>query len=110
MVALQFVNDVFGLCRRGTDGIDHALGLARGVEMHQRHLHRLTIRIESPIQLPSVSGGFGQAPPALAPQNAGQLLDQMLLCRSLRPVLGHQHRDQGAVFVRILPGKHGVAR
>ena len=57
-----------------------------------------------------MGGGFGQAQAALAPQDARQFLDQMLLGRPLRPVLGHQRRDDGAVLVGILPRQHGVAR
>ena len=78
--------------------------------MHQRHLHRLAVGRQRAIQPAPVGGGLGQAQPALAPQDAGQFLDQMLLGRPLRSVLGHQRRDNGVVFVGILPGQDGVAR
>ena len=42
-----------------------------------------------------MGGGFGKAQSALAPQDAGQFLDQMLLGRSLRCVLGDERGDQG---------------
>ena len=63
-----------------------------------------------PFKPAPVGGGLGQAQAALAPQDAGQFLDQMLLGRPLRRVLGHQRRDEGVVLVGILPRQHGVAR
>ena len=78
--------------------------------MDQRYLHRLAVGGERGVQPAPVGGGLGQAQPALAPQDAGQFLDQMLLGRSPRRVLGYERGDQRAVFVRILPRQHGVAR
>jgi hypothetical protein len=45
-----------------------------------------------------MSSCLGQSQAALAPQDAGQFLDQMLLGRTLRSVLGRERRDQGAIF------------
>jgi hypothetical protein len=50
------------------------------------------------------ASGLGEAQAALAPQDAGQLLDQMLLGRSLRRVLDRERHDEGAVFARIFQG------
>jgi hypothetical protein len=37
-----------------------------------------------------VSGSLSEAKPPLAPQDAGNFLDQMLFGRPVRTVLGHQ--------------------
>jgi hypothetical protein len=100
----------FSVGRCGADSIDDALGLAGVVEVHQRHLHRLAIGAERAVQPAPVGSGFRQAQAAFPPQYASQFLDQMLLGRSLRFMLGRERRDEGAVFVGILPGQHGVAR
>src|SRR5271166_4627353 len=57
-----------------------------------------------------MGGALGQPQAALAPKNAGQFLNQMLLGRPLRGVLGDQGLDEGSVFVHVLPGQHSVAR
>ena len=103
--------DVFfrvGLCR--ADRIDDPLALANGIEVDESCLHRVAPGRERGLQSAPVGGSLGQAEPALAPQDAGQFLDQMLLGRSPRRVFGGERRDQRAVFFRILPRQHGVAR
>jgi hypothetical protein len=42
----------------GADGIDDALGLVGGVEMHQRHLHRLAVGGQRAVQPAPVGSGF----------------------------------------------------
>ena len=43
LVRLHFGDVLLGVGCGGADGIDHALGLAGGVEMHQRDLHGLAV-------------------------------------------------------------------
>src|ERR1700722_2573361 len=78
--------------------------------MHDRPLRsavRLRKRVFKPVPM---GGGLGQAQAALAPKNAGQFLNQMLLGQPLRGVLGDERRHQVAIFGRVLPRQHGVAR
>src|ERR1700733_16003989 len=60
------------------------------------------------LQARPVGGRLGQAQPALAPKNAGQFLNQMLLCGPVWGVLGDEPRDQVAIFGRVLPRRDGV--
>src|SRR5262249_61974321 len=53
---------------------------------------------------------FGETQPALAPHNAGNLLDQMFLGGSLWSMFGHQRCHDRMIFVGIFPGQHGIAR
>ena len=46
----------------------------------------------------------------LAPDDACQLLDEMLLGWPLRQVLGHQRVKQLRIFLGIFPGQHSVFR
>ena len=62
------------------------------------------------LQPTPVGCGLGQAKAPLAPQDASQFLDEMLLRRSLGCVLGHKRGNEGAVFVGVLPGQYRVAR
>ena len=57
-----------------------------------------------------MGSGLGEAQPALAPHDAGDLLDQVLLGRPLRRVLDHERCHDGLIFVGILPRQHRVAR
>ena len=110
LVLLHVADGVFGVGRRGADGFGDVLGSVGSVDMHDRSLRsplRLRKRIFKPVPM---GGGLGQAQAALAPKDAGQFLDQMLLGRPLRGVLGDERRDQVAIFGRVLPRQHGVAR
>ena len=75
--------------------------------MSKRRLCGLSIGVEGVFQPTPMGGGLCESQPALAPQNAGKFLDQMLLGRSLRRVLGDQRRDQG---LRIRPRSPTAAR
>jgi hypothetical protein len=79
--------------------------VASGVEMNQRHLYRLAVGRQRSVEPPPVSGSLGQAKPTLAPQDASNFLNQMLLGGPLRSVLGHERRYNRLVFVGILPGQ-----
>ena len=78
--------------------------------MHQRHLYRLAIGGQRSLKPAPVRGSLSKAKPALAPEDACDLLDEVLLGRPLRTMLGHQRLDNGPVFVGTLPGQHRVAR
>src|SRR3954447_17628567 len=54
-------------------------------------------------------GGLGHAQPALAPDDAGDLLDQMLLSRPERLVLLHERSQELPVFLATLPRQDRVA-
>jgi hypothetical protein len=110
LVLLRVADGVFSVGCRGADGFGDVLRSIGSVDMHNRSIRsatRLRKRIVKPVPM---GGGLGQAQAALAPQDASQFLDQVLLRRPLRPVLGNERRDQGVVLVRVLPGQHGVAR
>ena len=57
-----------------------------------------------------IGGRLGHDEPLLAPHDAGQLLHQVVLGRSVRRVLGDQALQQVVVFAPILPGQHPVPR
>ena len=54
-------------------------------------------------------GSLGQAKTALAPQDAGQFLDQMLLGWSLWGVLAHERCHNRLILIGVLPRQDGVA-
>jgi len=54
------VGDVLFGVGRGADRIEDALALIGGVEMHQRHLHRLMIRGQRSVEAASVRSGLSQ--------------------------------------------------
>jgi hypothetical protein len=110
LVFLHFGDVLVSVCRSGADGIDDAFGLASGVEMNQRHLYRLAVGRQRSLQPAPVSGSLSEAKPPLGPQDAGDLLDEVLLCRPLRTMLGHQRLDNRPVFVGVLPWQDRVAR
>ena len=58
----------------------------------------------------SVCGGLGHCHPLLAPKNAGQLLDEVVLGWTVWLVLGCQTLQQFVVLAPILPGQHQVPR
>jgi hypothetical protein len=58
--------------------------------MYQRHLYRPAVGCQRSLKPAPVGGSLSKAKPSLAPQNAGQFLDQVLLGRPLRSVLDHQ--------------------
>jgi hypothetical protein len=78
--------------------------------MNQRHLYRLAVGCQRSLQPAPMRGSLSKAKPALAPEDASDLLDEVLLGRALRTVLGHQRLDNGPVFVGTLPGQHRLAR
>jgi hypothetical protein len=57
-----------------------------------------------------VCGSLSQTQPTLPPHNAGDLRNQMFLCRALRRVLGDERCHDRLIFVGVLPRQHGVAR
>ena len=66
-------------------------------------------RPKGPLEPVAVDGGLAHAQPALAPEDPGDLLDQVLLGRPLRRVLGHQCGEELPVLLRVLPRQDGVA-
>ena len=110
LVLLHVADGVFSVGCRGADGFGDILRSVGSVDMHDRPLRsavRLRKRLFKPVPM---GGGLGQTQAALAPKDAGQFLNQMLLGRPVRGVLGDERRDQVAIFGRVLPRQHGVAR
>ncbi len=52
-----------------------------------------------------VRGGLAKSQASFAPNDAGQLLDEMLLGRPMRRMLRGERLDQRAVFVFIFSGQ-----
>ena len=66
---------LLGVGRCGADRINDALGLVGGIEMHQRHLHRLAVGRQGAVEPATVGGRLGQAQATLAPWDTGEFLD-----------------------------------
>ena len=86
-----------GVRVRAPDGVAIHSGLVGGIDVHQRRRGGMPVGRKRPVKTPPVEGGLGQAQAALPPQDAGQLLHEVLLGRPLRRVLGRSWaRDRGA--------------
>jgi hypothetical protein len=49
---------LMGIGHGGSYGVEHALRLARGVEMNQRHLYRFPVGCQRPLQPAPVRGSL----------------------------------------------------
>ena len=109
---LPFDIGSFGLLGLGAlaNGVRHMVMRARLGQVTQAGLGRLVERRERPLQAAALHRRLGQAQPALAPDDAGQLFDQMVLDRPLRRVLGEERVEQGGILALVLPRQHRVAR
>jgi hypothetical protein len=106
LVLLHLADGVFS----GADGLGDVPRSVGSVDLYDGSLRsaaRLRKRLFKPVPM---GGGLGQAQAAPAPKDAGQFLNQMLLGRPLRRMLGDERREQVAIFGRVLPRQHGVAR
>jgi hypothetical protein len=55
-------------------------------------------------------GGFAQAQAPLAPDNARQLFNKVLLGRPVRAMLGDERIEQRAILLAVFPRQNGILR
>jgi hypothetical protein len=61
---------LIGIGRRCSDGGGHTLGLIGSIEMGERHVHCAMVGCKGALEPAPDGGGFSEAQPALAPQDA----------------------------------------
>ena len=57
-----------------------------------------------------MNGVLAQSQPPLPPDDARQLLDEVLFGRPLRMVLGDERFEERPIFIPVFPRQHDVSR
>ena len=94
LVVLEISAVLWRLLFRGADRVINRVDLDVFGDTNQRRLCRPLIAIGGAHQGTMMSGALPESQASLAPDDAGQFLDQMLLGRSLWLVLGDERSEQ----------------
>src|SRR4029077_13704726 len=92
------------------DRVAHGLFLNIAGDMDERRFRRLLIGIRAAVESAVMRGTFPQPQAPLAPDDAGQLLDEVLFGRPPWLVLGDECFYQRPIFLAVLPRQNGVLR